>query len=464
MQPSEAIASWHGWLAANPRQASTFLEQLYRRQRELDALFAGEPMRTFPRPAFLSARQHRLVRDSSQVLLDCAERVIARIHDDPALKAQIPVGPGEWELLRPCPGLKRQQVIARPDAFMLGENIQYLEFNAESPAAVAWTDLFEQTFRELEPMQALPWARRIQGSRCRQLLVDALLDAGRAYGLGEAPRVAVVDWREVPTIREHHLVARCFRERGVQAEVVDPREFELRGDALYAGGQRIDLIYRRVILGELLARREEPGPAAMLEAIARDLVCIVNPFITRVPGSKAFMALLSHPRNEHLFTRDQVRMLRAVVPWTRVLAPGAETLFGDQGDLLELARIHRERLVIKPTYSYGGKGVTIGPEAAPGDWDAVIQKAASEPGDWTVQRYVPIPEEPYPVFSPEFGTTSLKVNLNPYLFGGKFAGAIVRLSRSSIINVSAGGGVIPALTLPERSEMGVVPLFALTDE
>jgi hypothetical protein len=463
MQPSEAIVSWHRWLEANPRQASTFPEQLHRRQRELGALFAGEPMRTFPRPAFLSARQHRLVRDSSQVLLDCAERVIAQIHEDPSLRAQIPMAPDEWELLRPCPGLKRQQVIARPDAFLVGDRIQYLEFNAESPAAVAWTDLFEQVFRELEPMQALPWARRSTGSQCRQLLVDSLLEAGRAYGLSAAPELAVVDWREVPTIREHHLVADCLQQRGVPARVVDPRDFELRGDELYAGGSRVEFVYRRVILGELLARRDEPGPAALLEAIRRDRVCIVNPFITRVPGSKAFMALLSHPRNERLFTPDQVRVLRAVVPWTRVLQPGPETLYGDAGDLLELARTHRERLVIKPTYSYGGKGVSIGPETAPGEWDAVIHKAAREPGDWTVQAYVPIPEEPFPVFEPGFATTDLKVNLNPYLFGGRYAGAIVRLSRSSVINVSAGGGVVPALTLPEKSAMGVVPIFALPE-
>jgi len=448
MQPSEAIDSWHAWLEAHPDQASTFLDRLYQRQRDLDAVFAGEPARTFARPAFLSAAQHRLVRDSSQVLLECAEVVIARIHDDPQLRAQIPMVPGEWELLRPCPGLKHQQVIARPDAFLVDDGIQYLEFNAESPAAVAWADLFGQTFRELEPMQELPWARETVGPQCQRLLLDAILDAGRAYGLRDAPRVAVVDWKEVPTIREHHLVARLLEVRGATASVVDPREFEIRGDTLYAGGQPVDLIYRRVILGELLARREEPGPAAMLEAVRRNLVCIVNPFITRVPGSKAFMALLSHPRNEHLFSAEQVKMLRAVVPWTRVLTAGPETLFGQQGELLELARIHRERLVIKPTCSYGGKGVSIGPETDVGAWDAVIDKAASEPGDWTVQHLVPIPEEPFPVFDPCMSTTSLKVSLNPFLFGGRYAGAIVRLSRSSVINVSAGGGVVPVLTLP----------------
>ncbi len=463
MQPSQAIASWHDWLQNHPDVGRGMLDRLYNRQQELDALFAGKPMRTFPRPAFISAKQHELVRYSSQTLLDCAERVIARIHDDPELKAQIPMDPDHWELLRPCRGLLRQQVIARPDAFLVDERIQYLEFNAESPAAVAWTDLFEQTFRELEPMQELPWARRTIGSRCQQLLVDAFLEAAQAYGLQRAPRVAVVDWMEVPTIREHHLVARCLQARGVPAFVADPRQMELRGDRLYADGRPVDLIYRRVILGELLAKRDEPGPSAMLEAIRRDLVCIVNPFITRVPGSKAFMALLSDPRNEHLFSKEQVEVLRAVVPWTRVVASTRVRFHEHDGDLLEIARLEKDRMVIKPTYSYGGKGVSIGPETDQAEWERLLNKAASEPGDWTVQEYVTIPEEPFPVYEPEFATTSLKVNLNPYLFGGRFAGAIVRLSRQSVINVSAGGGVIPALTLPEQQNMGVVPAFALSE-
>jgi hypothetical protein len=40
-----------------------------------------------------------------------------------------------------------------------------------------------------------------------------------------------------------------------------------------------------------------------------------------------------------------------------------------------------------------------------------------------------------------------KVNLNPYLFGGTYAGSFVRLSKSSIINVTAGGGMVPVFVL-----------------
>ena len=42
-----------------------------------------------------------------------------------------------------------------------------------------------------------------------------------------------------------------------------------------------------------------------------------------------------------------------------------------------------------------------------------------------------------------------KVNLNPYLFGGRYAGSFVRLSKELVINVSVGGGMAPSFVLPD---------------
>ena len=66
-----------------------------------------------------------------------------------------------------------------------------------------------------------------------------------------------------------------------------------------------------------------------------------------------------------------------------------------------------------------------------------------------MQEYVEIPEEDFPVFAPELRFEKRKVNLNPYLFGGRYAGSFVRLSTNSVINVSVGGGMAPAFVLPE---------------
>jgi hypothetical protein len=62
---------------------------------------------------------------------------------------------------------------------------------------------------------------------------------------------------------------------------------------------------------------------------------------------------------------------------------------------------------------------------------------------------VDIPEEEFPVMDPDLVFESRKVNLNPYLFGGLYAGSFVRLSTNSVINVSVGGGMAPAFVVPE---------------
>jgi len=43
-----------------------------------------------------------------------------------------------------------------------------------------------------------------------------------------------------------------------------------------------------------------------------------------------------------------------------------------------------------------------------------------------------------------------KVNINPFALLGKYSGTITRVSDSSVINVSAGGGLVPTLSAARK--------------
>ena len=106
----------------------------------------------------------------------------------------------------------------------------------------------------------------------------------------------------------------------------------------------------------------------------------------------------------------------------------------------------REFLVLKPAHGYGGQSVLVGDETAPDAWEAAAMAALAEP--WVVQERVTIPEEPFPVV--EDGALrfeALKVNANPFYVAGAEVGAVTRASRSSVINVSAGGGSVPTFVV-----------------
>ena len=61
---------------------------------------------------------------------------------------------------------------------------------------------------------------------------------------------------------------------------------------------------------------------------------------------------------------------------------------------------------------------------------------------------MPIPEEPFPLLEgDEVAIVPLKVNANPFYVAGAEVGAVTRASRSSVINVSAGGGSVPTFVV-----------------
>ncbi len=442
-----AVAHCHAWLEAHVQQCPALLDDLYAEQAELGITFADGPIPTFLRPCFLTPRQDRQVQRTAELVLACAERVIRALPEHDEVRRIIGLDPEEERLACLPSGLPRQVLVARPDALMVGEDVRYIELNADSPAGVAWTDEREEVFQRLPFVAEAPFAEQLRGSCCRSFLAEAIREAVWYHARSEAPSVAIVDWRDVKTRYEFVAVRRFFERSGLPTVIADPRELELRGDTLYAAGTPVNAVYRRVIIKELLARRQEPGIRDLLTAYERHHACVVNPFGAKVPGQKSFFAVLSDPQFDGLFSEAQNRMKRECIPFTRVMEPGETRWNGRSGDLFELVRKYRPELVLKPKSGYGGQDVAIGRETDPGAWDALIEEAARHPGGWIVQAYAEIPEESLPVLDPDLRFVSHKINLNPFLFGGRYAGALGRAALGSVINVSQGGGIVPMFRL-----------------
>ena len=63
----------------------------------------------------------------------------------------------------------------------------------------------------------------------RHGVLQALLDAYEQWGgRREPPRIAILDWKDVPTYSEFVLFRDYFREQGIACVIVDPREVEYR--------------------------------------------------------------------------------------------------------------------------------------------------------------------------------------------------------------------------------------------
>jgi uncharacterized circularly permuted ATP-grasp superfamily protein len=447
----DPIGDWHRALHADGGVTTAYCREFAASMRARRLTFGERIHCPFLRPFLLSASDEARIRRAAETIAALGERIARAAIASPELFRQLGVTPAEAPLIRIDPGYDTASTASRLDAFLLPDGLHFAEYNAESPAGSAYTQRLAELFDAQPVMARFRQRHRLRYHQTIEPLLAALLDSYREWGgRAQPPTIAIVDWREVPTWTEFELLADAFVRAGVPTMISDPRDLEFDGHALSTGGHRIDLVYRRVLINDIVARTAECE--ALVDAYRAHAVCVANTFRCKLPHKKAFFAVLTDPANGRLFSALEHAVIAAHVPWTRLVADGPAEKDGMAAPLLELMRRERESLVLKPNDEYGGKGVLLGWEADPRAWESAIDAAlADPPGSWIVQERIPVRREVFPQFD-EQGTVTdrmMLVDLAPYLFRGRMSGYLTRLSATGLANVTAGGGQIPAFVVDD---------------
>jgi hypothetical protein len=456
--PSNPAEYWDKLLQPVLEKSPDLAEEFFARLRKSKLTFGDRVHCPFLRPFFLSPEDEQRVRVVAETIADLGERVVTAALQDTSLFAQLHLRPEEERLARLPVGYGRASTASRLDAFLLPESLKFAEYNGESPAGAGYAETLAEVFRELPLMAGFAKRYDVHGYPLSAKLLDALilsfLDWG---GTSKRPQMAIVDWREVPTWSEFEILKARFEKMGVPVVLADPRDLVFDGKTLSAHGKKIDLLYRRVLINDIVARPNDCE--ALVKACSANAVCVANTFRCKIPHVKAFFAVLTEERNAKLFSSGERELIGRHVPWTRVVA-GVRTLhYGEPVDLLAFIRKERENLVLKPSDEYGGTGVTLGWETNEKDWDAAIEKAVAsvnsggEAGCWIVQERIPVRREVFPYIAQD-GNVEFKdmlVDFAPYLFRGKLCGFLTRLSATGLANVTSGGGQVPAFRVNPKS-------------
>jgi hypothetical protein len=418
--------------------------QLEERLQAASLTFGGRPLCPFAMPQFVGGADYERVRAAARGIYGATLKAWRAL--GPALHDTVGLTAAEKAMVALDPGVESPSPLSRLDSFLGSESYRFVELNAETPAGLGYAEVLADIFESLGVMKALKQRFRLHRPEPRKRLLETLVACYRqAGGRAEMPAIAVVDYEEVPTRTEHHLLAGYFREPGYEAIVGDPRDLTFEGGALRSGARRVDIVYKRLLVNELLERADLLRP--LIEA-ARARACVfVNPFACKPIHKKAIFAVLTDEENASLFSDSERAAIQAHVPWTRVVRQGRTTRGGGTIDLLPWLRAegNRASLVLKPNDEYGGKGVFLGFESTAAEWDGAINAALRS--SYVVQEKVEISRQPFPAIAPGLPTRDLVVDLDPYLFFGEVEGFLTRLSGSSLANVTSGGGQVPAFVV-----------------
>ena len=443
---------WHSLLRPEFDRAPDFAGKFFARLRDAKLVFGGRVHCPFPRPFFLTEEDETRVRVVAETIAALGERVVVAALENRALFEQLHLRPEEERLARIPVGYARASTASRLDAFLLPDSLKFAEYNGESPAGPGYAEMLAEIFSNLPVMERFRerYEARMYGLSAK--LLEALLASYTDWGgTRTAPQIVITDWREVPTWSEFEILQARFAKLGVPAVIADPRDLVFDGKVLTAHGKKIDLVYRRVLINDIVARPADCE--ALVQAYAANAVCVANTFRCKIPHVKAFFALLTDERNAALFSAPEQEIIRRHIPWTRVVQDTKTQHHGDTVELLAFLRKNRANLVLKPSDEYGGSGVTLGWEANESHWHAAIEKAlSSKQAAWIVQERIPVRRELFPVITADnkLEFRDMLVDFAPYIFRGKVAGFLTRLSATGLANVTSGGGQVPSFRVRLR--------------
>lgn len=437
----QLVEQWNQAVSTDPTSPEAFLASV----RDAGVVYGDRPLCVYRRPMFITgttARRYLKAVSGLHHAIRVARELIEADGLDGrpgSLAVRLGVGPEALDLARPDPGHRSAAVLARFDSFLHNGRPQFIELNAESPAGMGYADALSSLFLR-DPLLRMP--RRITSMPSAEAAVRALHAVWSTHHSEPRPQIALVDFMDVPTRPEFLLMQQHFARIGQDCVLADPRELDFDGKQLTHSGMRIDLVYRRLLVADVIRRPE--ACRALLEAYRAGKVMVINSFRTSLLHGKGLFALLHDPALHARLPDAITRIIKSSVPWTGILAdtpsPAApaelrQTLLDEQNDW-----------VIKPIHGHGGAGVILGWQCDRRAWEAAVEHSHSH----VAQRRVEVGWEAFPDARSSYRLARVHPSLDPFLIHGKLAGFLCRLT-DGLGNVSVGASQVPVFIVDDGS-------------
>lgn len=445
-QNALAIISHYHDLLESGRFADTAARLQHALQSE-QLFICGRPASRVCRPAFLEERDYYAAMQGAGEVARALAILRRHLLRDASLRSVFSLSAEVEELcaLEPPESI---ELAGRLDAFLSpGAVLRFMEFNSMGVGMVfndALANIFLQmpileAVQQRFPCRYIPTAERVLPAMRRGLasVLPAVAQPTIGIILSEPPSAGSLSMPETGRLLFN------AHQQGLRVVIAHADELEFQGERLQAKGAQIDVAFVDWLPSLIKIARPDH---AFWRAIAARAVWTGTPLSAHMLcGDKRAFVFLSDEKYRPLIGDELFDTISRHIPWTRVMAPGWTTHGGARVDLLEFVRRHREHFLLKPAAEYGGKGIRCGWETDAAEWDCAIETALAHP--YVIQERIIAPAEIFPLIDNDrVEFRSCHVDLSPFVWNeSEAAGALVRVSNHSLMNVTAGHGALTPL-------------------
>src|SRR5687768_380469 len=306
------IANYHKTVSTDDSLTAEFFAHLKSQMRISRMSYGDREISAALRPHLLTQTQYNILAGSAQVLSAAFETTAAALLSEPARMQTVGLTDREIKLATVEPKYSRSTVTSRLDAFVHGREVRFVEYNAENPSSLMDQGSLNEILFEVGALRDLAKQYQLRRFSPEKHLLDALMSTYREWGASGVPHIAILDWEGLPTADEFVLLRDFFTVSGVPTIICAPVHLEYKQGKLRCGAFPIDLVYKRVVINELLDRCDDSHP--LIRAYVAGDVCLVNSFRCKLVHKKAVFGLLTDETHANWFTAREREVIRRTVP------------------------------------------------------------------------------------------------------------------------------------------------------
>jgi hypothetical protein len=459
MQDSKVSAAikLYDALASDVSLAASTHEQLQRGMQQRELEFGGRYLCEILRPYFLDAGTVEDAMRGANLVTNAFIVACRRAASDAEFRKKLEVPAWIEGLLELEGDTDLPSVVGRLDGLWGPDGrIRFIEYNP-MPVGIMYTaelsDIFQETslmqrvrervtYRAIDPRQGLDRALAT---------LDSRIAAWRSSSPARPTSIAFVEFVFEKSKSELSKLFQFIEGRGTRVyHAAFKHEWAYRDGRLFLAGEPIDFV--SFVLPQLSAAfLQQHGAGHPIFQAVRNRAAHVLSGLYRnaMLFMKSLLAAINDPGIREPFRLDFDPAVDDYLPWTRLLRPGKTRYEGQEIDLLPFVAANRERFILKPSEGMGGAGIVRGWDASAEEWSATLEKAKTQL--FVVQERIPMVAVSYPVFQDGQVEHELRYSdFCPYVWNDEFAlGALVRIARDGLLNVTAGTGSLAPLYVLE---------------
>ncbi|WP_459129094.1 hypothetical protein [Guggenheimella bovis] len=417
----------------NKTECTEEYERIKSRVQSEGPHYHGEPVSFLYSGNFITKEELRRLEKNLSPFIGILKKVIERYEKDEAFRALFDFPKKLEELILLENPLSIAFPMLRLDCIVRSvEDFTIIELNTDGSSAMNEDRLLAEYLLDSLPIKELEKDYRISNFELFSSWIDTV--RGEAIRLGiEKPTVLILDYYESEPEEFLHFKEH-FEKKGMKTFIARPTEIDCIDGYVSFKGERIDMVYRRLVTTDLL-RFYDKHPK-LIEAIKAKKTIFVGPVKSQIIHNKRLFAVLSNEKVRESFTAEEKAFLDKHIPKTWVLT----------GDTLPLALEKREELILKPEDLYASRGVIAGKDVTPSEWKKALDEALS---DRFLLQMEAAPQRMSYIDLDKGTKEMFRELLGIYYYGGVLQGFFMRVGRERIISGDHEGRTIPTL-LGER--------------